>query len=424
MPPAPEIRGWCPGAYAPMASNDGLLIRAKIVGSRLCARQLAAIAQVSQHCGNGLIDLSQRAQLQIRGVSNATLQTALAQLDAAGVLPRDADAERVTNILVSPLAGLRSEDDANALARDLAAALSADAMLKALPPKFLFIVDDGGAPSLADVEADIRIDLIGSRAMIRVAGAPDRAVFAQTGDCFRAARALARAFVALRDGAFDLRRMSRLVSERGFEALLREAGQQWAAYEPRARAPHALLGAQALEGVSFAGVAAPFGRWRAQDLGRLADYAAQLGSGEIRITPWRAFLIPTSNLESAQRLIAALRTHDLILSMNDPRGAVAACPGAPECPQARGDTRSHLSRLAPLAQKLAGADGVGVHVAGCAKGCAQPRAAPVTLLVDGARFDLIRNGCAHDAPSAKGLDIEAVACALSESAEETRCPTA
>ncbi len=72
----PEIKGWCPGAYAPMQSGDGLLIRAKIIGSRLTAEQARAVAAIAADCGNGEMDLSQRAQLQIRGVSEATIDDA------------------------------------------------------------------------------------------------------------------------------------------------------------------------------------------------------------------------------------------------------------------------------------------------------------------------------------------------------------
>jgi len=141
MSPTAEIKGWCPTAYRPMESGDGLLIRAKVIGARIDATQLSAIAYIAKTFGNGLIDLSQRAQLQIRGVKASTLQDALATLDVAGLLPINADVERITNILVPPLAGLdpSAAFDANALVADLAKALAQDATYYALPAKFLFI---------------------------------------------------------------------------------------------------------------------------------------------------------------------------------------------------------------------------------------------------------------------------------------------
>lgn len=415
---APEIKGWCPGAFAPMRSNDGLLMRAKLVGSRMSAAQLAALAAIAEDCGNGLVDLSQRAQLQLRGVSEETLPEALRRLDAAGLLPRDAEAERVTNIVVSPLAGLdpSAAFDANALARELAAALQADAVLRALPAKFLFAIDDGGALPLGAAEADIRIDAAGAGVAVHVAGA-ESAIHVTVSDAVPTALKLARAFVALRGDAFEQRRMRRLVAAVGLDRLLSEAGLVARESAPSQTGSRAFLGAQEAGGVCFAGVAAPSGRWRAPELRQLAALAENEALSELRLTPWRAFLVPTATLAAARRIANAAAALDLIVSHDDPRLAVVACPGAPECPQAQGETRAHLARLAPLAQKLAGEDGVGLHLSGCAKGCARPGGAPVTLVANDGRYDLVDNGRAGDAPRLTGLTPDAMESALAACAE-------
>jgi precorrin-3B synthase len=433
MPPTPEaaapaIKGWCPGAFAPMASNDGYLIRAKIVGSRASAAQLAAVAAVSRLCGNGLVDLSQRAQLQLRGMSKATLPESLERLDACGLLPRDAQAERVTNVVVSPLAGLDpgAQFDANAFAAELAAALQGDSALSALPPKFLFAIHDRGGLPLLDVGADIHAEAAGEdRVAIQVAGAGDRAVLVERGAAVGSLLRIARAFLVLRAAhPFELRRMRRLVAAIGADALFREAGIEATAFEGQAsEARPAFLGARLLGPCAFAGVAAPFGRWRTADLAALATLAEKDGLGEIRLTPWRALLIPAQTLEAAERISRAARELGLIVSHADPLLAVVACPGAPECPQAKGETRAHLARFAPLAQKLAGPDGVGLHVSGCAKGCARPAAAPMTLIAREGLFDLVDNGPASGAPREEALTIDDVERALAARAEERKCPT-
>ena len=418
MQPTPEIKGWCPGAYATMASNDGLLIRAKIVGARIDAAQLAAVAAISADCGNGLVDLSQRAQLQIRGVNAATLPDALRRLGAANLLPRDAAAERVTNIIAAPLS-----DDANAMARELADAIQADHALRALPAKFLFAIDGGTLP-LSNIEADIRLSTAQlNNVAISVAGADDLAVIVDRTEAVATALELARAFVTLRNGAFELRRMGRLVKALGAARLFSEAGLVAALSRRPDSAPRPFLGAQEAGRLYFAGVAAPSGRWRASELEALAALAASQAGGELRLTPWRAILILAPSADAARSIVAAARARDLIVSHDDPRLAVVACPGAPECPQARGDTRGALARLAPLAQKLAGKDGVGLHISGCAKGCARPGGAPVTLIADGGRFDLVDQGGASDAPQSTGLDIDAVESALAARAREHLCQT-
>jgi len=428
VPGAPEIKGWCPGAYAPMASNDGLLIRAKLVGSRIGAAQLQEVAEIAAESGNGLVDLSQRAQLQLRGISEATLESSLRRLDAMGLLAPDAEAERVTNIVASPLAGLDASAhfDANALAFELAKALQRDAALAALPAKFLFAIDDGGAMSLSDVAADIRIVAHGDGSCaLCMAGAPGCAVIVNSTKVITAALRLARAFVALRgERPFDLRRLRHVIAAYGVEILLREAQLEAEPYADRAQCGLSrALGAQQADGANYAGVAAPFGRWRAENLEMLAGLAKEYGIGELRLTPWRAFLVPAPSRETARKVIDATTGPGLITAADDPRLAVVACPGAPECPQARGETRNALARLAPLAQKLAGTDGVGLHVSGCAKSCAHPGRAPVTLVASGGLFDLIEDGSAADAPRRCGLTTDDVERALTIRAREIACPT-
>ena len=55
------VKGWCPGALRPMLSGDGLVVRVRPRGGRLAAEQVAGIAALSARHGNGLIDLSSRA---------------------------------------------------------------------------------------------------------------------------------------------------------------------------------------------------------------------------------------------------------------------------------------------------------------------------------------------------------------------------
>ncbi len=426
MVAAPEIKGYCPGARRPMASGDGLLLRAKLIGSALSAEQAREIADIATSCGNGLLDLSQRAQLQLRGLSEATLDTALRRLDAIGLLAPNAATEAVLNFLASPLAGLGvGAFDANEFARRLARAIADDPILRALPGKFLFLIDDASALGLAEVAADIRLEAFGERIAIVLDGARNRAVIIEAEAAIDMALALARAFIALREGnEFELRRMRALVAARGADRLPREAGLEAAPYRSARRAPRwdEIFGVRAVGDIWFAGVGAPFGRWRASDLAALADMAARDGIGELRLTPWRAFLALTPSRAAAQSIIDAATRLDLIVTASEPRLAVAACPGAPECPQAKGVTRAHLDRLAPLAQGLA-REGARLHVSGCAKGCAKPGATEVTLLATGAGFDLIDHGRAGDAPTATALSLEQVERALATRAVATHDKT-
>jgi len=47
--------------------------------------------------------------------------------------------------------------------------------------------------------------------------------------------------------------------------------------------------------------------------------------------------------------------------------------------------------------------GARLHVSGCNKGCAHPKAAPLTLVATSEGFDLVRDGSARDTPVRRGL---------------------
>ncbi|WP_395664493.1 hypothetical protein [Methylocella sp.] len=89
----------------------------------------------------------------------------------------------------------------------------------------------------------------------------------------------------------------------------------------------------------------------------------------------------------------------LILDASDPLLRVVACPGAPACAQARASVRPLARALAPRlpAGRL-------LHVSGCAKGCALPGPADLTLVGrDDGGFDLVRDGAPWDEPARRAI---------------------
>ncbi|WP_159730228.1 precorrin-3B synthase [Methylosinus sp. Ce-a6] len=434
MTAAPKIQGWCPGALRPMQSGDGLLLRAKTLQPRLSAHQAREIAGIARDCGNGLVDLSQRAQLQLRGIGEARLEEAQRRLFALGLLAKDAATESVLNFLVSPFAGER----ASALVERLAQALSNDAVLQALPGKFGFLVDDGGALGLVASAMDIRLEGQDEKIAVIADGAREYAFLAEPDAAADIALALARAFLVLRKGReFELRRMRGVVAAFGLDALAKAARLNPQPYRSSCHAAPAaeIFGVRPLPGPpspaagegAYAGVGASSGRLRADELAELAKLAELHGLGELRLTPWRALLLPCPTGEAAQRIVDAAARRGLIVDSNDPRLAVIACPGAPECPQAHAPTRALAERLAPFAARLA-SNGAKLHISGCAKGCACPAAAKVALTATPRGFDLVEDGRASDAPALRGLGASEIEDALdariarASTKQEPPCP--
>jgi precorrin-3B synthase len=112
-----EIKGWCPSALRPMASGDGLVVRLRPRGGRLSSAQASRIANLSNRYGNGLIDLTGRANLQIRGVVAEGHEALIEALARLGLIDADAETESRRNILVAPF--WSEGDDTPLLAAEL-----------------------------------------------------------------------------------------------------------------------------------------------------------------------------------------------------------------------------------------------------------------------------------------------------------------
>jgi len=123
---------------------DGWLARVRVPGGRLSSHALIALAAVSEELGNGLVDLTARANVQLRGLGADAGLTLAPRLARVGLLPSAAH-DRVRNVLASPLAGRApgALDDVDDLVTLLEAQVSASRLLSELPGRFCFLVDDG-----------------------------------------------------------------------------------------------------------------------------------------------------------------------------------------------------------------------------------------------------------------------------------------
>lgn len=360
----PMIKGWCPGAYRPMMAADGLVMRVRPRLARLSAAQAAGLCDIALRFGAGQIDLTSRANLQIRGVAAADHDAVLAALGGLGLLDADPRLEARRNILVAPF--WVGGDLTARLARMLQDRLGD---LPDLPAKVGFAVDcDPAGPQLGQSPADIRIEWGDAGLILRADGAAGgRAVTPATAipALIEMARWLARHVTP------QARRMALITARMPLPPGWATAPARPPALPPRigAHPMGALLGA-------------PFGQIDAR---ALRDGLA--GASGMRLTPWRAFLLEGAGMPDST---AFVRRPD------DPLMRVDACPGAPLCPSASVQTRALARALAP---RMRGS----LHVSGCAKGCARARAADVTLVGRGGAFDLVRGGRAGDPPHETGL---------------------
>ena len=157
-----EVKGWCPGALKPMRSGDGLIVRVRPRCGMFRPDELVVLAEAAQRFGNGHIDLTRRANLQIRGVGEESLPGLHDVIGGLGLLDPTPEGEAVRNLMISPLAGVDPAEvlDIRGIALEIARLLVSERALWALPSKFGFIVDGCGTLTLADERADIRLTAI------------------------------------------------------------------------------------------------------------------------------------------------------------------------------------------------------------------------------------------------------------------------
>ncbi len=356
------VRGWCPTAWAPMAAGDGLLLRVRPPFGRMTIVQWRVLGEVAQEHGNGAIDLTSRAGLQLRGLAPDTCDAARDALIAHGLVDPD-PVRDARSLLLAP--DWQPGDDTHRIAAALYDRLDE---LPPLPGKVGIAIDAGAVRTLADSPADFRIERSRDGGlMIRADGQATGAAVSPGAEA-NALIALARWFVAS-DG-IAAGRMARHAAPL--------PGWATGTLAPAARAAPPPIGAHPLG----TAIGLPFGRIDASAALALADLPGLAG---VRLTPWRRLI-----LEGVAPGAAGLPRPDPRLL------AIDACVGAPACPQASVATRSLAIRLAPFVNDR-------LHVSGCAKGCARARAADIVLTGRDGRFDLARHARAGDPPVMTGL---------------------
>ncbi|AXI44808.1 precorrin-3B synthase [Sulfitobacter sp. SK012] len=366
----PQIKGWCPGALRPMLSGDGWVVRVRPFSGRLGQAQADGLATLATAHGNGVIDLSSRGNIQLRGVRLESLDPLRDGLRHLSLLDPDAETESRRNVLVTPF--WEVGDQTELFAAELTKAL-APKDAPELPGKFGFAIDTGRLPVLQGGSADIRLECDAAGGFILVADG------AKTGKSVTVATAVPEA-LALAKWFAEIRGTNKRMATCIDAGLGLPAGhvvpRQTQNFDPKPG--HSLQG-------SLVGLA--FGQMKAETLATLAKH------GALRMTPWRLMLV-----EGAQTLPDI---DGVITDPADPLLRVAACIGAPGCPQALGTTRDLVRALAAHVEL-----GEILHISGCAKGCAHPRAASITVIATAEGYALTRNGTAAGEPDHNDLTIQ------------------
>lgn len=389
----------CPGLLRIVPARDGGLCRVKLPGGRLTAAQARAIAAASTRWASGVLELTNRANLQLRGVRADGAAALVAELQAAGLGPADPAADDVRNLLLSPSAGRDPQQlrDVRPLAAELLALLEGDRRLHGLSAKFALQLDGGEALARLDHPHDVWLSARAEGYVLGLAGTPADAPLGliPAGREVATVATLLHRFLDLADP--EQSRMRQLLAQRPVEELLAGLGLLPTKSHPRAPAEIAgRLGShpQRQSGLFWVGAQPALGRLPAKSLATVADLAEHHGNGDLHLTPWQGLLLPDVPVDQAAKLLAALATLELITDPAAPLARLVACTGSQGCAKGQADTKGDALRLA---ERLPA--GVEVHLSGCPRSCALAGQAPHTLLAMApGRYDLFVRDATQPGP--------------------------
>ena len=378
---------------------DGGLARVRLPGGVLTPAQLRVLTAASVELGDGNLELTSRANVQIRALRAGAPQELSERLYAAGLLPSITH-ERVRNILASPLSGLDQQSlyDVLPVVGELDRLLCAHSGLASLPGRFLFAVDDGRG-DLAAVGADVAVRMVSpDQATLLLAGT-NTGVLLSPAEIAPTMLAATEAFLAERTGqSSSAWRLSELPN--GPANVLARLGLH------QKKAPQARMGWSGLEAGRYEQVdgdvalvvTVPLGSLSAGQAGVLAGLGEQ-AAGELRVARSRSIVVP--GVRAVDQAVERLAGVGLVVEAGSPWDGVTACAGRPGCGKALADVRGDARRVTP---GLPGRHRA-VHWSGCERRCGQPAGEFVDVLA-------LTDGYSIDGSPAVTIDLRMLSTAL------------
>ena len=407
----------CPSLFNATTAQDGILSRIRLPAGLITASQCQLICEIVDQFGNCEVQITNRANLQIR-TSTALSENTLLDLQDCGLASSQASTDGLRNIMASPAAGIDPTAFVNTtpLVKAWNFYLLQHPELSILSNKFSVCFDGGESinvsdrpndicfkamRSLSEAEAEVHFSLqLGAEkvAGILIPYSQIIAVLAALTEVYRAytEQKLGQDSQNLRSRPPRLRE---LLNDLGVEKYLDLVAEkldyslkpsllahfpQWdrgtrefEVYEYG----HLGVHNQKQSGLAYVGVVTPLGRLTTAQLLGLAELAKQYGGGALRLTPWQNMLITDIAEANIELVTQELNDLGLSISVNNPYSAIAACSGYKGCKAAFTDTQGDAKKVATYLENCIKLDyPINIHFSGCDKSCAQHHPSDIALV--------------------------------------------
>jgi len=402
---APLRATGCPGLRRIVLAKDGGICRIKLPCGQLTAAQARTVAGVAQRCAAGVIEATNRSNLQLRGVNITQANVLTDALIAAGLGSPDDGGDDVRNVMVSPAAGIDPAQlvDTTPLAMQLLSLLQTQTRFHALSAKFALQIDGGESMAMLQHSHDIWLSAMQRNEQQRkplfvfgLAGCPP--VWGSSAPPAMAAVAtdyvqdLVSAIMQLflDHASLEQTRMRHLLQQMPKTEFMQQLRQRvkfplienddiknWRRNPPSRFAHIGSFTQNDARHVAL-GAVTVLGRLNDAQLCGLADIAETSGDGTMRFTPWQSVLLPNVRAKKANTVQQQLQKLGFGIAASDPLAHLIACTGSAGCVKGLADTKADALALANDLQVMNILPDV--HLTGCKRSCAAAHVAPYTLL--------------------------------------------
>lgn len=386
--------------------KEAFMARLRIPGGVLKSFQLRELARAARDLTSGYIQITTRANLQMRLIQPKDAPVFLERIQGCGLHTRGAGADNIRNLTGNPTAGIDPEEliDVLPFVRDIGQQILNNREFYNLPRKFNIAFDGGGIIGSVEDTNDLgaRAVKVGDQVLFRIAAggatghkafAKDMGILVEPAKIVGVLLAMVRVFIA-RGNRTDRKkaRLKHLLETMPMEEFVTESEKVFGEPlmrslegidTPRAEFAHSHIGVhpQKQAGLHYIGAAVPVGQITAKQIDRLADLADHYGTGEVRLTVWQNFIIPNIPSAYVETMSKNLTSMGFATKAKPVSDGVIACTGNRYCKYAQADTKGHaIALMKHLEKKIPLEEPVNIHFTGCPHSCAQHYMGDIGLL--------------------------------------------
>jgi ferredoxin-nitrite reductase len=396
------------GLFYMTPNKEAFMARLRIPAGQLKTFQLRELARIANDLTTGYIQITTRANFQMRHIEPKDAPEFLQRIQGIGLHTRGSGADNIRNLTANPTAGIDPYEliDTAPLCQQLGQIIINNREFYDLPRKFNIAFDGGGLIGTVEDTNDIGIKavLFENRIYFRIAlgGATGHKAFARDlgvlvppEEILKVTVGLLRVYIA--NGCRTDRKKARLKhlletwtldqylaeTEKLLGGRLQRAPLQGVTSPKLPETAHSHVGVfpQKQKGLNYIGVAIPVGNLTSKHLLRLAELADNYGSGEVRLTVWQNLILPNIPDAFVDTVKKALVKMGLHWQQSNLRSGLIACTGNAYCKFASSDTKRHALALADYLERRIRLDQpINIHLTGCPNSCAQHYMGDIGLL--------------------------------------------